>query len=112
MTDRYSPGPSAATKTATVRCGRKAKATGFLRTTASRACRTARRLAGFLAAKRPTDVACTEIYGGPQTASIRGTIGARSVNRTFDRANGCGITDWTRAAGLVPRASGGDPALG
>lgn len=51
----------------------------------------------------PTDVACTEIYGGPETARIVGTIGDKAVDTTVDRANGCGIDDWDRLlADLLP----------
>src|SRR5688500_13674780 len=37
----------------------------------------------------PRDVACNEIYGGPQVAEIRGTLRGRSVNARFNRTNGC-----------------------
>ena len=51
----------------------------------------------------PTDVACTEIYGGPETARIVGTIDDQAVDTTVDRANGCGIDDWdTLMADLLP----------
>ncbi len=40
------------------------------------------------------DLACTEIYGGPQTASITGTVGGTRVNATFSRKNGCEIARW------------------
>lgn len=40
------------------------------------------------------DLACTEIYGGPQTASITGTVGGTRVNATFSRTNGCEIARW------------------
>jgi hypothetical protein len=38
----------------------------------------------------PRDVACTEIYGGPQVATISGS-GVQSV---FSRSNGCEIARW------------------
>jgi hypothetical protein len=37
------------------------------------------------------DVACTEIYGGDQIATITGSVEAR-----FSRANGCEIDRWDR----------------
>jgi Subtilisin inhibitor-like len=37
------------------------------------------------------DVACTEIYGGDQVATITG-----SVEASFSRANGCEIDRWDR----------------
>jgi hypothetical protein len=37
------------------------------------------------------DVACTEIYGGPQVATL---VGSPEVNASFSRANGCEIARW------------------
>ncbi len=42
----------------------------------------------------PGDEACTEQYGGPETAAITGTLDGQAVDTTVDRANGCGIDDW------------------
>lgn len=50
----------------------------------------------------PADVACTEIYGGPQIATITGTLDGESVDAAFDRANGCGISDWDQFALFLP----------
>jgi hypothetical protein len=38
----------------------------------------------------PGDVACTEIYGGPQLATISGP----GVEASFSRENGCQIARW------------------
>lgn len=55
----------------------------------------------------PADRVCTEIYGGPDTARIVGTLNERSVNTTIDRTNGCGISDWDNLlAGVLPTAIG------
>jgi hypothetical protein len=35
--------------------------------------------------------ACTEIFGGPETATIAGTLDGEDVEATFNRANGCEI---------------------
>lgn len=40
------------------------------------------------------DRVCTEQYGGPQTATISGTLDEQTVDASIDRANGCGINDW------------------
>lgn len=45
--------------------------------------------------------ACTQIYGGPETARVTGTIGREQVDRRFSRTNGCEIADYARAAGLL-----------
>jgi len=55
----------------------------------------------------PTDRACTEIYGGPDTATITGTLEGEPVDTVIDRANGCGIAEWDDLlAGLLPPAKG------
>jgi hypothetical protein len=50
----------------------------------------------------PKDVACNEIYGGPQVAEVRGTFRGRPVNARFDRTNGCEIERWERIRFLLP----------
>ena len=52
------------------------------------------------------DTACTEIYGGPQTARVTGTWQGDPVDTTFDRANGCGIARWDAVGRLLPAAPG------
>lgn len=64
-------------------------------------CERARALAGLLTEPPPGRRACTQIYGGPQTARVTGTIGGRRVERSFGRSNGCAIADWDRAAALL-----------
>jgi len=51
--------------------------------------------------------ACTEIYGGPETASVSGTLDDQPIDTTIGRNNGCGIDDWDRllAAMLPPAAN-------
>ena len=67
----------------------------------SRRCDAARRLAPFLAAQPPEDRICTQIYGGPETARVHGTIGNRLIDRRFSKVNGCAIADWRRAESLL-----------
>jgi len=42
----------------------------------------------------PVDRICTEIYGGPDIATITGTLDGETADFTADRANGCSINDW------------------
>jgi hypothetical protein len=42
----------------------------------------------------PADVACTEIYGGPETATVTGTLRGQQVESRFERTNGCEIARW------------------
>lgn len=55
----------------------------------------------------PVDQACTEIYGGPDVATISGTLGDNPVDAVVDRTNGCGISDWDQTLGhILPVAVG------
>lgn len=40
------------------------------------------------------DVACTQIFGGPETATIKGTLRGEDVNASFSRSDGCEIARW------------------
>lgn len=45
----------------------------------------------------PSDQVCTEIYGGPDVATLTGTydgVDGPPVDTTVDRSNGCGIDEW------------------
>jgi len=42
----------------------------------------------------PPDLACTEIYGGDQTAVIEGMLDGEPVRAELSRINGCEIARW------------------
>lgn len=42
----------------------------------------------------PADQVCTMIYGGPQTATVKGTVDGADVDATFTRENGCEVDRW------------------
>ncbi|WP_456696452.1 SSI family serine proteinase inhibitor [Aeromicrobium sp. P5_D10] len=44
----------------------------------------------------PADTMCTELYGGPQTAKVKGTYDGKKIDATFDRTNGCEIDRWEK----------------
>jgi Subtilisin inhibitor-like len=44
----------------------------------------------------PRNVACTEIYGGPQEARITGSVAGKRIWTTVTRTNGCEIERWQR----------------
>lgn len=86
--------------------GHDREATGFLSgKSARRLCKRARALKGFLRSERDPAQPCTQVYGGPQTARIRGRVTSDAVDRRFHRRDGCGIEDWRRAKALL----GGEP---
>lgn len=52
----------------------------------------------------PADDLCTMEYGGPETATITGTLDDTAVDASFDRADGCGISDWALFSSFLPAA--------
>jgi hypothetical protein len=49
------------------------------------------------------DIACTQIYGGPQKARVVGTVSGTRIWATFSRTDGCQIARWSRISPwLVP----------
>jgi hypothetical protein len=88
---------------ASLRCnGEKAEARGYGNADARTLCRAAIALAPFLARAPDPNRACTQVYGGPQTARIVGTIRGERIERRFSRTDGCRISDWDRALVLIP----------
>jgi hypothetical protein len=90
--------------TGTLTCrGAERRAAGALDGSASAAelCAQARGNADLLTSAPDKTRACTQVYGGPQTAVVRGTIAGEKVNRRFTRTNGCELADFTRASRLL-----------
>jgi len=52
----------------------------------------------------PGDVACTEQFGGPQTATVTGTLDGRDVDARFARTNGCEIARWEKVSAMLAEA--------
>ena len=57
-----------------------------------------------LFAPTPPGVACSQIYGGPQTAAVTGMLAGRRLWARFTRRDGCEVDRWNRVAFLFPRA--------
>lgn len=105
---RVSDGRGSA-RAAEIACGAgPPRATGYLSGAAEEACRQARRLGPWLATEPDEDRICTQVYGGPQEASIQGSVGGRRIDRRLGRANGCQIADWARAAALLEPVRGAE----
>ena len=49
----------------------------------------------------PRDAMCTEIYGGPATAQVTGTVDGQPVNADFSRTNGCEISRWDALGAML-----------
>ena len=52
----------------------------------------------------PGNLACTQQYGGPETATVKGTFKGEPVDAKFSRQNGCEIARWQDAAPLLEKA--------
>jgi Subtilisin inhibitor-like len=50
----------------------------------------------------PKNTACTQVYGGPQEADVKGLYRGRPVEAHFDRGNGCEIERWDKVGFLFP----------
>ncbi len=105
--------PEAETLSYTITClGDTATITGDVALDANQACEALGReeVRTRLVEGPPADRVCTEIYGGPDVATITGSydgIDGVSVNTTVDRTDGCGINDWdVLLAGVLPPALG------
>jgi hypothetical protein len=92
--------PGAEPRLATLECGARHEATGFIRD-ASAACRQVTQQRQFLVDGPSADRICTMIYGGPQVATITGEIDGAAVRREVRRSDGCGISDWEKLSTLL-----------
>lgn len=54
----------------------------------------------------PKDRACTQVFGGSETATVTGTWRGTVVQSSFSRTNGCEIARWTMLTGLLPKPGG------
>jgi hypothetical protein len=52
----------------------------------------------------PGNVACTQQYGGPEKATVTGTLRGEEVDASFSRENGCEIARWQDAQELLDLA--------
>lgn len=57
----------------------------------------------------PSNTACAEIYGGPATARVVGTLEGEPINATFNRINACEMARWDRLEALLGRAPDARP---
>jgi hypothetical protein len=93
------PGGEAPTKIWTLRC----PSGGGTLPDAAQACERLAQIDDPFA-PAPEGAACTQVYGGPEEADVRGTFRGRPVKAHFDRGNGCEIARWDKVAFLFPSA--------
>ena len=49
----------------------------------------------------PPEAACTQIYGGDETATVTGVVRGQAADASFNRTNGCEIARWEALAPLL-----------
>lgn len=76
----------------TLRCG----PVGGTLPTRKRACAKLAVMGKGAFAHVPPDAICTQIYGGPDKAVVKGTLGTQRIWSSFRRRNGCEIDRWNR----------------
>ena len=47
------------------------------------------------------DMKCTQVFGGPETATVTGPSGGEPVEAPFSRVNGCEISRWDAVSALL-----------
>ncbi len=55
----------------------------------------------------PADQVCTQVYGGPEVAELRGHVGGEAFERRLDRTDGCGIQRWEQLEAALGEPSDG-----
>ena len=79
----------------TVSCDGAPTGTGTFASTAVQVCADlAVRANVFDEIERSESQVCAEVYGGPQHASISGSVGGQSVDVSIDRSDACGVQSW------------------
>lgn len=54
----------------------------------------------------PRSAVCTELYGGPQTAHVEGTVDGTPINADFNRTNGCEMNRWEALRAVLGDVAG------
>ena len=49
----------------------------------------------------PADQICTQVYGGPEVAQLRGHVDGEAFQRRLDRTDGCGIQRWEQLEAVL-----------
>lgn len=66
------------------------------------ACRVLEQHAAAALPAVPKDRRCSQVYGGPETATVTGRWQGQAVRSTLSRINGCEISRWNALVGLLP----------
>ncbi|MEX2292068.1 MAG: SSI family serine proteinase inhibitor [Mycobacteriales bacterium] len=53
----------------------------------------------------PADAVCTQVFAGPQTATVTGSYRGEQVDLRLSRTDGCRASQWDRLGALLPPAA-------
>jgi hypothetical protein len=67
-------------------------------------CNATKRLERSDFAPTPAGVACSMIYGGPETATVTGTLRGTPIDAKFSRTDGCQTSRWRKVQKLLAAA--------
>ena len=74
---------------------------------AAAACAALKKNAALLSpAPRATDQACTQQYGGPDQATVTGSVDGKAVESKFGLRDGCEIAQWKAAKDILGSTGG------
>lgn len=99
LTIAYDAGDGATPVTWTLTCD----PAGGTHPDATAACAALEAAAEEALAPVPDDAICTQIWGGPQTATLTGVWRGEPVEASFNRLNGCEIARWDSLVPLLPQ---------
>ena len=57
-------------------------------------------------APRPTDKVCTQQYGGPEEATVTGSVDGKAIEAKFSLRDGCEIAQWKAAKDILGSTGG------
>lgn len=104
-TDGAAPGAASTALTIVVTPGEDAKASAYDLTCdpaggdhpqAEQACAAVAKAGASVFESVAADQTCTQVYGGPQSATVKGTYEGDPVDASFSRENGCEIDRWEK----------------
>ncbi|WP_323960156.1 serine protease inhibitor [Arthrobacter sp. JZ12] len=97
--------PESQPKEYVLECSRDGVGSSTTMPNAEAACEVVRRLgASFFNAKPDPNKMCTQQYGGPQTATITGTVDGQRVHAYFSATDGCEIARWNALQAVLGSA--------
>lgn len=101
------PGDGGKTVNYTLVCQNGVPAAESQHPTAAAACTALKENAALLSpAPRPTDKVCTQQFGGPEEATVTGSVDGKAVEAKFSLRDGCEIAQWKSAKDVLGSPGG------